>query len=478
MNVAASVALAVAERVERTGGPRAGLVAWRTLASNAADAEVRGKAILAALRCALAVRDEIALAELTALWETVDRGVWDPAIASLCIEMVGTGLLTRATTLAESEVRRHRTARSLYCHARCLDLARDAAAADVFRDAIARAEKEGAKDIELASRVRRAALLARSWPTMSEALDEARRVDVERAPAESRLVVARVMLRSPSRFERAAAIGLLDAIITTEGAGLATRALTLVARWADDAADRLTPLESDRLVALFGRERVMKVAPHAKDIARVLERIARASDEAALGAALEEAVLLAPELAPAHERVRDILAGRFEVPEDAVETAPTELRRRRAFRHSQILDVVVAMRDRAPARAARTMRILGEAEEAGEHLPVEVLAVAQAALAYDDAELREAAAHLVAVRLRRASTGAPPRGFAVLADTLANIGMMDLANAARRAAIAAKEPGAKETLGTLLAREGWELAKSGDRAKAIEKLREAKALLR
>lgn len=478
MNVAASVALAVAERVERTGGPRAGLVAWRTLASSrATDSEVRGKALLAALRCALALRDEAALSELTALWETVDRGVWDGAIYVLCKEMVRGGFSSRATTLAEAEVRRHRTARALYCHARCLDLARDAAAADVFRDAIARAEKEGAKDIELASRVRRSAILARSWHTMSDAIEEARRVDVAQVPAESRLVVARVLLRSPSRFERAGAIGILDTIITAEEAALATRALTLIARWADDAGDALTPLESDRVIALFGRERVQMVAPNAKEIARVLERIARSKDDAALRAALDEAVLVVPELGPLHERTHDILAGRFEVLEEPVETAPSAPSRRRAVRHAQILDVVVAMRDRAPARAARTMRILAEAEEAGEHLPLEVLSVVQAALGYDDPELRETAAHLVAVRLRRASTGAPPRGFLLLADTLASLGMVELSLTARRAAVVSKEPGAAESLGTSLAREGWELARVGDREQAIQKLREAKALL-
>ena len=477
MNVAASVAIAVAERVERTGGPRAGLVAWKTLAGNTADGQARGKAILAALRCALALRDEGAFAELTTLWPSVDRGVWDVPIATLCKELVHAGFLPRAIALAETESRRHPTARALYCHARCLDVARDAAAAEVFREAIVRAEKEGANDIEVSSRVRRAAILARSWETMEEALEEARRVDLARVSASARLLVARVLLRSPSRFVRAGAIGILDEIICSEEAALATRALTLVARWADDAGDTLTPLESDRLVALFGRERVANVAPNAKEIARTLERLARSKDEETLRAALDEAVLVAPELAPLHERMNDILGGRFEVAEEPVEVAPADARERRVLRHAQILDVVAAMRDRAPARAARTMRLLAEAEEAGEHLPLEILSVVQAALGYDDDELREAAAHVAAVRLRRASTGAPARGFAVLADTLASVGMADLARTARRAAVVAKEPGAAESLGTSLAREGWELARTHDRARAVEKLREAKALL-
>src|SRR5262249_37057234 len=154
MSIAASVALAVAERVERTGGARAGLVAWRTLAGNASDAGVRGKALLSAMRCAVVLRDEDAVGDLTVRWGGVDRGVWEAPLASLCRDMARSGLLARAIGLAHADSRRHRTAHSLYCYARCLDVSRDPRAPDAFREAIARAEREGGKEIELASRVR------------------------------------------------------------------------------------------------------------------------------------------------------------------------------------------------------------------------------------------------------------------------------------------------------------------------------------
>lgn len=477
MSVAASVALAVAERVERTGGARAGLVAWRTLAQGAADAEVRGKAILAGLRCAIALRDGGAIDELTAGWEAVGAGVWDEAIAALSAELFRAGLVPRAIALARAEARRHPTARALYGFARCLDVARESGAADAFRDAIARAEREGAREIERAARVRRAAILARAWPTMGEALDEAGRVDPAAVPPASRLVLASVLLRSPSRFARAAALGVLDALVEGGDAALAARALGLAARWADDARDALTPLEADRLVALFGREAAVKVAPRAKEAARALARIAAATDEPALAAALDDAARFDPRLASLHARARDVLRGRYEAPPASAEAAPDDAALRRAFRGSELLDVVVAMRDRAPARAARALRSLAEAEASGERLPAEALGVAQAALAYDDAELRAVAVELVARRLREARAGAPPRGWALLADTLASLGMTELERSARRAAVVAKEPGAAESLGTSLAREGWELAKRGERQRAIASLREAKELL-
>ncbi|MBX3201923.1 MAG: hypothetical protein KF894_27555 [Labilithrix sp.] len=477
MSVAASVALAVAERVERTGGARAGLVAWRTLAQSASDVEVRARAILAGLRCALAVRDGDALDGLTASWGTVDAGVWDEAIGSLCVELVRAGLGPCATALARADARRHPTARSLYAFARCLDVACDAGAADAFRDAIARAEREGARAIELAARVRRAAILARAWETLTEALAEAGRVPPAAVPPASRLVLASVLLRAPSRFSRAAALGVLDALVEGGDEALAARALGLAARWADEVRDGLTPLEADRLVALFGREAAVRTSPRARDAARVLARIAAAKDERALAAALDGATGVDPRLAPLHARARDVLGGRYEAPPSGADAPPGDPARRRLFRWSEILDVVVAMRDRAPARAARALRSLAEAEASGERLPAEVLGVAQKALAYGDPELGAVAAELVARRLREVRAGAPPWGWALLADTLAGLGMTELEGSARRASVAAKEPGAAESLGTSLAREGWELAKRGERARAVARLREAKALL-
>lgn len=444
MSVAASVALAVAERVERTGGARAGLVAWRTLAGTA-EGEVRAKALLAGLRCALRVGDAAAIEELTRTWSSVDRGVWDEEIAASCIELHAAGHFPRATALAAAEARRHRTARSLYCWARCLDVAHDAGAVEAFREAIARADKEGAKEIELAARVRLAAIFARSWTTMTDAIVEAQRVPPDDVPPEARLTLAGVLLRSGSRFTRASAIGVLDGLVAGPDPALALRALGVVARWADDAGDALTPLETDRLRGLFGRERAAKLAPRGKEIARALDAIAAAKD------------------APARERA---LA-------DAARLA-TEPRR-----WTELLEVAGALRESHPAQAARALRELADAETRGERLPAVVLGLAQQALAFEpvDDELRRAALAIVGLRLRHARVGAPPGGWLRLADTLATLGQIELAEMARRAGVVAREPGAAESLGTWMAREGWELAHAGQRAAAIAKLTEARSIL-
>ncbi len=97
------MAFALAERVERSAGPRAGLVVYRPLTTSG-DGEVRAKAILAALRCALALGDRAALTALTELWPTAHRGVWDAQVASLCKEMarLGAPFLSHAEALAPS----------------------------------------------------------------------------------------------------------------------------------------------------------------------------------------------------------------------------------------------------------------------------------------------------------------------------------------------------------------------------------------
>ncbi|HVH47966.1 MAG TPA: hypothetical protein VM925_36780 [Labilithrix sp.] len=477
MATEAPTAIAVAERLERTGGPRAGLAVWKALSASSTTVDVRARALLAALRCAVTIGDLAAVDELAAQWGAASGGVWDGAVASLCTAMARAGHLRRAISLADAEARRHPTARALYCHARCLDVAGDESAAPAFRDAIVRAEREGRRDIALAARVRRAVILSRSWRTMGDAVDEARSVDVSLVPAASRVSIARVLLRSPSRFTRATALGILDDVVTGADEPLARRALAVVGGWFDEVGAARTPLEEDRLVALLGRERVMAAAPTARDVVRVVGRIANAGDDDGLAGAMAGAARLAPELAPLHARARDILRGRFEATKDPAETPPSDLALRRAFRYSEMLDVVVALRDRAPERAARALRSLADAEEAGERLPAEVLELVQGALSVEDGELRAALEPFMAARLRTVRGGPPSRGFLGLANLLVRLGMTELAVTACRAAVVGKETGAAHTLGTLLAREGWDLAKSGNRMQAIGKLREARALL-
>jgi hypothetical protein len=479
VSLTADVATAAAERIERSAGPAAGLAVWRRLASNAAGAELRARTILGGLRCAIAIRDLGAVRDLGHLWQTVDEGVWD-GIFAVVKELHRAGLGLQAVELAHAEVKRLRTARALYMYARCLDVAGDPRAAAAFAETLERAEKEGARALALTARVRRAAWLARAADTLDEAIGEAKRVTVAEATPDERLVVARILLRAPSRFTRASALGLLDELVSGPGLGrLAARALVLAARHADDLADELTPLEVDRLLALFGRESIAKPAGPVRDAIRAIDRLARAkgsTEDGSLDAALRDAARTDPELAALHGRARDILRGRFEpaLVSNAL-AEPPALGAGLYPLWSAMLDAVVAIRDQAWPRAAHAVRWLADAAERGERLPPPLWTIAQAALGTEDVELRAVTGRLVAA-LMKTVTSAPPRGWLGLASALAACGMNELATTARRSAALAKEPGAGEALQLALTRAAWQLAEAGERGRAIERLREARAL--
>lgn len=480
MSLSVDVAVGAAERLERTAGPGPGLKMWRRLASSATSLELRGRAVLGGLRCAIKVRDESAIRDLSLLWRTVehvDEEQWN-AVFEACKALARAGLGTWATELARSEVMRARTGRGLYALARCLDVAGDAHAIAAFADALSAAEREGATKRANVCRVRRAAWFARSAETLGAAVDEAKRVSVAEATPAQRLVTARVLLRSPSRFARASAIGLLDDLVTSgasagapePAAELARQALSLAAHHADDMNDDLTPLEVDRLVALLSREPVAKELVRVRDVVRAMDRLARAKEkksDADFEAALDDAARADPELAILHQRAQDILRGRFEAHESS-----------RTAAHPQwtaLLDAVVAMRDDAWPRTAHALGRLASFAERGERVPPHAWTIAQAALETTDAEVRNVAGHLVAAMMKT-TTASPPRGWLGLARALAACGLDDLATTARRSAALANEAGAQEALALALTRQGWQLAQAGDSPRAIERLREARAL--
>lgn len=478
MSLAADVAIAAAERIERSAGANAGLAVFRRLAANAAGVELRARAILGGLRCAIAIRDLGALRDLTQLWHTVDTGAWD-GVFSLCKDLWRMGLGVCATDLAYAEAKRMRSARALYAYARCLDVAGDNRAGAAFGEAVAQAAIEGAPGITTAARVRRAHWLSQAPETLPAAIEEAKLVEPSHVTAAERLVLARVLLRAPSRFVRAGALGVLDAIVTepSSSPSLVARAMRLAARHADESAGAMTPLEADRVLAIFGREPVVKSGAAARDAVRALQRLAKPGD---LEVALAEAAASTPELAALHQRAREILVGRFEA-HHATALARAADPGGGAGSASPyaawgtMLDVVVAIRDGAFPRATDAVRRLAERAERGDELPAQAWTILQVALGCEDAEVRGAAGRAVAAMLKT-TRAAPPRGWLALATSLAACGMDDLATHPRRAAALAKEPGAREALALALTRSAWQLALSGERSRAAARLREAKAL--
>jgi hypothetical protein len=417
VSVASRVAVALAEQVERVAGPRAGLRAWRALARERRDeADIRGQALIEALRCAAKLGDTDAVRELTREWESIQRGVWIASIVAITKTMARKELADEATALAAAESRRHRTARALYLWASCLELEprRAPIAPDVvaraYRDAAERASNEGAQDIERAARARRLELLSRSWATLPEALSEAKAMELGPLSPAARLAVCRVLLLSPSRFVRAGALGALDDLVATGDEPIARAALQEIARWVDEGG-AASSLELDRLAALFGRERAARFAPAARSVIAELGR---------------------------------------------GDAAPTD-----------------------PAPGIDRLSVLHEmtsAEMRGERVTFDRLALAERALGAEESSVRSAAVAFWGAWLSRPRPG-PPWGYLPLSNALAALGADAAAFEARRAAVARREPLADEMLGGLLAARGWKLAEAGAREEAIQVLREARALL-
>jgi hypothetical protein len=140
MNVATSMALALAERVEKSAGPKAGLLAWKTLAETTGPGDTRSRALLAAMRCALTAGELSEMNELTRQWEFAGTAPFDREISALVKELAKSRLLAAAVMLAATEVSRRRSAFALYLHARCLDVAGDAQAYDALGEAERRAD--------------------------------------------------------------------------------------------------------------------------------------------------------------------------------------------------------------------------------------------------------------------------------------------------------------------------------------------------
>lgn len=471
MGLASSAALAAAERFERSSGPRLALGVWRRLAESSTSSELRGPATLAALRCAVVTRELGELAQLSRLWETVS-GSWASPINVLCKEMARSNMVVPAVELAACEIRRQKSAHGLYLYARCLDVAGDPRAADAFAEAAERGEKEGATAIVRASRVLRARWLAKSADTLGAAIAEAKRVDPQGLSDREKLVLARVLSQDGSRFARSSALGLLDAVVSTSTDVRARRrALLAAARHADEHEGDLTPMELDRLHALLRRPSVEKDVGRAKEVLVVVQRLASAKTEDDFAAALEASVAAMPELAPLHQRARDIVGGRFQ-PRGVVGEG------RSPWRH--LLDAAALLRDRAYPAAALALRALATTVESprdlpGDRIPPQAYNVVELALALDDEEVHAVAGRVASALLDREGL-APPRGWLGLSLLLGGRGMTSLAEVARRRAALAKEAGGKEALALALTRAGWQLAAEGDRSRALAKLTEAKAL--
>jgi len=490
---ALSLGISGIEKVER-GSPRLAMRLFDTLAKNVGDPEVRARAALGALRCAVQLDEVNDILNFAILWPEMradPTGAIAEAVLDLVKRLVSTKRLDIAIELAKSEVERKRSARSLYLYARLLDRTDERAAFEVYGRAAEIAEQEpGSPAIAVTARVRRIERLAMEPATCQQAALEAAAANPEAATPAQKLVIAAARLLSPSRFTRASGLSLLEELGRTARPEIAQAAIRTAAQHADRLAEGLSSIEADRVGAALKHW----PDPAQRDSALVrllaLVRIAAARGEDR-DRRLIEAWDAAPEIFPLLCRARAVLTGggvgSYSALDEARPPASPEASAAAAgpldsaLRLASLgLDAVVAIRRGKPLEAASAFQAARELM--GPHsveAPPALWTAVILSLGAQDPLGRSAALALAEHLLLSASgVGPPPPSLRVrrLATALRRAGRADLAVGALRWAASAKDPSATQDLASELTRQGWSAALEGDREVALTALREGRSL--
>lgn len=484
------VEVSLIERVEG-GSPRLAMGRFDSVAKRAADPEVRARAALGALRCAVLLDEVNDILNFAILWPEM-RADATGALADAALEFIKT--LSRrkrhdiALVLAKAEVERETSARSLYLHARLLERADDRAAFDVYGRAAELAEREPTSPvIAVTARARRIERLAMDPATCAQAALEASAADPTHATPAQKLVIASGRLLSPSRFTRASGLSLLEELGRTARPEVAQAAIRVAAQHADRMAEGLSSIEADRVGAALKHwpDRPQRESAIVRLLALVRIAAARGEDR---DRRLIEAWDAAPEIFPQLCRARAVLTGggvgSYDSLDDpraaALPEASAAAASDPALRLANLgLDAVVAVRRGKPLEAASALRSARDVIDAlpGEAPPPLWTAILLG-LASKDLPARSAALALAEALLAAAGAAPPPPSLRVrrFSTLLRQAGRADLAVRALRWASSAKDATATEDLAGELARQGWNAALQGDRDVAITALREARSM--
>jgi hypothetical protein len=477
LNVIDAAAIGLCERIEQRMGARAALAAFRPLITRVAGGGARVRAILGALRCAVALGDEDEVGRLADAWSTAPGDDRFGDIVALSISLSQRGLAHATARLAVAESTRDPRARAHYLAARCLEGAGDPAAIEAFSRAAEKAAIEGEIAIATASRARRIETLAATPATRALALIEATACDPSAGSPSERLVIARVRLDAPSPFSRATALSMLEELarlgmahaLGTEPRRVAAAAVELAADHADELGVALGAVEVDRIAATLR---------HWPDASARMQALARLDALAAVARTplvdREEPLARAAKLSPEAEahlvRARAVIggAGQGRFPGTAHPSLSAAARL-----GDLALDAVASEAHARPADAAAVLASAREILATSSAFPAALWTAVRLCAASEDARLRAEAGHLGEALLSRRGP-APARGYTSLVAPLETAGRADLAERALRAAVRAREAGAADDLGEALVREGFRLAEAGERDAAVAKLREAR----
>lgn len=472
MSFAGDVALAAAERARRTLGPKVGLASYRALAENSAEAETRGRATLEAVRCALEAGDDAAIAAMIGLYASIDRSTISDEAVELALLLETRGRALEAASLASLEAVRSPRARSLYVHARFLERAGAPGAFEAFGLAEAHAEKEGLDDFVQSARARRVALLYERG-AREEASRLEKQVALPAIPTTLALRLAAHGLLSPSRFVRAGWLSELDrrcrASATTPDER--TELLRVACAHADRAGHTLTPLETDRLLALFANLEDESLGAKLSARLRAFTDLRTAASAAHAPSEVKRVLDTLGDMGTsAVQRALDVVSGRFEPKVALPEGDPVGL----------AIVAAAALRDLDQVRAEASLVALARAlptAAPGKRGPS--WEAATLGLAHDAESVRRAALEVVRTLVAAGAalpSVSPGRGGVAVARACRAAGDEALAVAVLSMAVDAREEGATVTLFETARELAWREAAAGHPTEALALLTRAKRL--
>lgn len=463
------IALAAAEKIWRTAGPRAGMLAYRNLLTQDSDA-TRAQAILRGIDCAMEAGDEQSAFTFAESWGFVRTGDHAEDVVRSAARLESRGFSRTCHLLLQREHERRRDPRVAYAFARVCERrglpgdARDAFTVCMETSAAAKTVQESAVLLATAT-LEVARARARDPLTAASALELARGIDASLLAPPKKLQHARLLLAWKSRFERAGALSSL-ADVAKKTPALAVAAARVAAAHADRLGHALTPLESDRVAAVLS---AIAEGDGARAAALARKRLDSLRNDVGLAAALaeERRIMEDPELAPLVQKAKAILAG-------GSGPALAEGAESPALRLADASLAAVAEHRRGALRVPRMKELVALAAADVRPFPRAALSVAMLALGGEDGSLHPEAAALAA---RAVTLGASsPRGLVPLAALLIARGEEAVAEQTLRLAAQREEPSAREHLLRLLCHRAQHAYARGDRATALLRLGEARGL--
>jgi hypothetical protein len=303
--------LRAAEQLETSVGPFIALASFKRLL--AAEQPTRGRAVIGALRCAMALDEEGEIERAVAAFEALDGDTI--SAVTYAVRLLDSGRTQLAARLCAAELSRTGSSTAAYVRARAVEAGLDAGldSCALWGQVVEHAGARGDHRVHahavarwIGAWITRARRDAGAVLPRAALVAHAERAQLAEVLAEERLVILRGRLLSASAFQRASASSSLEEIARRDTAGLGGAALAMLCRHFDEMPFHLHSIEVDRVRA------ALKRLPDGADKTRLFEGIdamaalasayAAREDDASIEAAASRVARASPLAAAASAR--------------------------------------------------------------------------------------------------------------------------------------------------------------------------------